>query len=48
MSTIGPKTVKEGGGLQDCYVIFKRGYSKVLRSVTGGRGGVNFAEKSVT
>ena len=40
-----PKRVKKGGGLQECYVIFKGGYSKVLRGVTGGRGGVNFAQK---
>ena len=34
-----PKTVKGRGGLQECYVIFKRGYSQVLRGATGGRGG---------
>ena len=45
MAKVGPKNGERGGGLQECYVIFKGGYSKVLRGVTGGRGGVNFALK---
>ena len=44
-----PKKVKEGeGNLQECYVIFKGGYSKVLRGVTGGRGCQFCRKKSVT
>ena len=48
MAKIGSKNSERGGGVaQECYVISKGGYRKVLRGVTGGRGGVNFAEKSV-
>ena len=44
MAKVGPKNGERGGGgLQECYVIFKGGYSKVLRGVTEGREWVNFA-----
>ena len=45
MAKVGPKNgEREGGGLQECYVIFKGGTAKCYEVLQGG-GGVNFALK---